>query len=196
MSAPMNPFYPPPRRPSVIEVTGLELHRPTCATRLHVCLSLSYLMRSRTRLTWTACHLEPRGVRIPRSTAEAYDTNAGPGCGREIALRSLLFRGSARRLAFNDEATHEATPHHTRAVALPLVPVCLQRTERSKNMARFYSLDVEPDLFGRVAVVHRRGRIGTAGRTRMDEHPDEGRAVAALVRLEASKRRRGYRLSR
>ena len=80
-----------------------------------------------------------------------------------------------------------------RQLALPLEPMRLQRTEPAKNMARFYSLDLERDLFGRVVVVRCWGRIGTAGRTRLDEHPNEGRAVAALVKLEASKRKRGYR---
>jgi predicted DNA-binding WGR domain protein len=78
-------------------------------------------------------------------------------------------------------------------LALPLTATSLQRVDPSRNMAKFYSLEVERDLFGRVVVVRRWGRIGTAGKTRLDEHPDEGRAVAALVKLEASKRRRGYR---
>jgi predicted DNA-binding WGR domain protein len=63
-------------------------------------------------------------------------------------------------------------------------------------MARFYALAVERDLFGRVVVVRQWGRIGTAGRTRLDEYPDEGRAVAAMTKLEASKRNRGYRFHR
>jgi predicted DNA-binding WGR domain protein len=57
----------------------------------------------------------------------------------------------------------------------------------------FYSMDVERDLFGCVVVVRRWGRIGTAGRTRMDEHPNEGRALAALAAIERQKRGRGYR---
>jgi predicted DNA-binding WGR domain protein len=69
----------------------------------------------------------------------------------------------------------------------------LQRIDPARNMARFYSMDVERDLFGRVVLVRRWGRIGTAGRTRMDEHHEEGRAFAALAAIEAQKRRRGYR---
>src|SRR5688500_3443251 len=80
-----------------------------------------------------------------------------------------------------------------RQLALQLEMPRLQRIEPSKNMARFYCLDIERDLFGRVVIVRRWGRIGTAGRVRMDEHPNEGRALAAVAKMEAAKRRRGYR---
>jgi predicted DNA-binding WGR domain protein len=72
-------------------------------------------------------------------------------------------------------------------------PVHLQRIDPKKNMARFYSMAVEKDLFGRVVLVRRWGRLGTAGRTRLDEHKGEVEALAALASLQASKRRRGYR---
>jgi len=68
----------------------------------------------------------------------------------------------------------------------------LRRINPERNMARFYSMDIERDLFGHVILVRRWGRIGTAGRTREEEHPDEGRAVAALVKLESRKQRHGY----
>src|SRR4051812_37996816 len=87
-----------------------------------------------------------------------------------------------------------SSPTKPAQLALPFLAASLRRVDPARNMARFYSLEVERDLFGRAVVVRRWGRIGTAGRTRVDEHPDEGRAVAALVKLEASKRRRGYRL--
>jgi predicted DNA-binding WGR domain protein len=82
-----------------------------------------------------------------------------------------------------------------RQLTLPFLAVSLRRLEPGRNVARFYALAVERDLFGRVVVVRQWGRIGTAGRTRLDEHPDEGRAVAAMTKLEASKRRRGYALT-
>ena len=88
--------------------------------------------------------------------------------------------------------------HHLRStppeqLALPFPAAGLRRVDPARNMARFYSMDVERDLFGRVVLVRRWGRIGTAGRTRLDEHPDEGRALAALLAIEARKKRRGYR---
>jgi predicted DNA-binding WGR domain protein len=63
-------------------------------------------------------------------------------------------------------------------------------------MARFYSLDVERDLFGRVVLVRRWGRIGTAGKVRLDEYEGEGAALVALHALERRKMRRGYRSGR
>jgi predicted DNA-binding WGR domain protein len=38
------------------------------------------------------------------------------------------------------------------------------------------------------------GRIGQGGQVRMDWFADEAQAIAALIKLEAAKRRRGYRV--
>lgn len=76
---------------------------------------------------------------------------------------------------------------------LPLWPVALRRVDPARNMRRFYSLDVERDLFGKVVLVRRWGQIGTAGTVRLDEYPEEGRAFAAMGALRARKVRRGYR---
>ena len=74
----------------------------------------------------------------------------------------------------------------------PARPVTLRRIDAAKNMARFYALEVERDLFGRVVLVRRWGRIGTAGKIRLDEHKGEGEAWTALQKLHAAKKRRGY----
>ncbi len=74
----------------------------------------------------------------------------------------------------------------------PSRPVTLRRIDPAKNMARFYALEVEPDLFGRVVLVRRWGRLGTAGKVRLDEHRGEGEAWAALQKLQTAKRRKGY----
>ena len=47
----------------------------------------------------------------------------------------------------------------------------LERVDRAKNMARFYVLSIEPTLFEDLALVRRWGRIGSAGRQRIDLHP-------------------------
>jgi predicted DNA-binding WGR domain protein len=70
--------------------------------------------------------------------------------------------------------------------------VVLRRIDLAKNMARFYSLEVERDLLGRVVLVRHWGRIGSAGKTRLDEHRGEGEAFAALQALQTVKRRKGY----
>jgi predicted DNA-binding WGR domain protein len=87
--------------------------------------------------------------------------------------------------------------HHFRTsapaqLALPFPAASLQRVDPSKNAARFYSMDVERDLFGHVVLVRRWGRRGSSGKVRLDEHPDEGKALAALMAIQARKKRRGY----
>ena len=42
----------------------------------------------------------------------------------------------------------------------------LERVDRTKNMARYYVLSVEPTLFAEWSLVRRWGRTGGAGRTR------------------------------
>jgi predicted DNA-binding WGR domain protein len=88
--------------------------------------------------------------------------------------------------------------HHFRTttptqLALPFPATRLWRVDRAQNAARFYSMDVERDLFGRVVLVRRWGRLGTFGKVRLDEHPDEGKALQALRAIEARKKQGGYR---
>ena len=56
----------------------------------------------------------------------------------------------------------------------PSQPVTLRKIDPAKNMARFYALEVERNLFGRVVLARGWGRIGTAGKIRLDEHTGEG----------------------
>ena len=69
----------------------------------------------------------------------------------------------------------------------------LRRVEPDQNVARFYALMIERDLFGRIVLVRHWGRIGTRGRERTDSHDDETAAAKTLMKLAAMKRRRGYR---
>jgi predicted DNA-binding WGR domain protein len=69
----------------------------------------------------------------------------------------------------------------------------LRRVAPEQNVARFYALMIERDLFGRIILVRRWGRIGTRGRERTDSHDDETAAAKSLAKLAATKRRRGYR---
>jgi predicted DNA-binding WGR domain protein len=79
------------------------------------------------------------------------------------------------------------------SVAAPAQPVTLRKVNPSRNMARFYSLEVERDLFGRVVLVRRWGNIGGTGKTRFDKHNGEGEALVALTALKTAKQRKGYR---
>ena len=75
-------------------------------------------------------------------------------------------------------------------------PLLLHRIDPTRNMARFYRLSIEPNLFGGVSLVRTWGRIGGASRTMIElqETPREGeRRRDALERM---KRRRGYKESR
>jgi predicted DNA-binding WGR domain protein len=69
----------------------------------------------------------------------------------------------------------------------------LRRIDEAQNLFRFYALDIEQDLFGKTLLARRWGRIGTYGRARFDEYPDEGAAQVALAAMALAKQRRGYR---
>ncbi|MDT1064184.1 WGR domain-containing protein [Paracoccus sp. CPCC 101403] len=68
----------------------------------------------------------------------------------------------------------------------------LRRIDPERNMRRFYRLSVEPDLFGGACLVREWGRMGRSGQCLSEPHADEGKAINALLRRAATKRRRGY----
>ncbi len=69
----------------------------------------------------------------------------------------------------------------------------IERTQPSKNMARFYALSIEPSLFGKASLVRRWGRIGTTGREKIHLFEDEAAALAVFLQVARQKRQRGYR---
>jgi predicted DNA-binding WGR domain protein len=72
--------------------------------------------------------------------------------------------------------------------------VILERTDPTKNAARYYVLSVEPTLFARNTFVRRWGRIGSAGRQRLEFFDNRDLAGLALETWLARKRKRGYML--
>ena len=70
--------------------------------------------------------------------------------------------------------------------------VHLRRIDSTRNMRRFYRLDVQPDLFGGVLLVMEWGRIGARGRMVAEPYDSEALAAVALQRQAERKRRRGY----
>jgi predicted DNA-binding WGR domain protein len=70
--------------------------------------------------------------------------------------------------------------------------VHLRRVDPSRNMSRFYRLDVQPDLFGSVLLVKEWGRIGAQGRMVAQSYDSEALAAITLQRQTERKRRRGY----
>ncbi|GEO19143.1 WGR domain-containing protein [Microvirga aerophila] len=76
---------------------------------------------------------------------------------------------------------------------LPFSSMSLRRIETEANYHRFYALELERDLFGQTLLARRWGRIGTCGKARFDQYPDEEAARAALAALVLAKQKRGYR---
>lgn len=70
--------------------------------------------------------------------------------------------------------------------------VFMRREDPSQNICRFYSMSLQPDLFGGASLVREWERIGVAGQVRIDPHVDEGRAVDALSDLMLANKKRGY----
>ena len=71
-------------------------------------------------------------------------------------------------------------------------PIHLRRIDPGQNMRRFYTLSVQPTLFGGAALVRAWGRIGTHGQSKMETFDRPEEAGGAFVRLAGTKRRRGY----
>lgn len=69
----------------------------------------------------------------------------------------------------------------------------IERIEPEKNMARFYTLTVQPTLFGEMSLVRCWGRIGTHGQQKLHVCEDEKRAIELFLKLLLQKRKRGYR---
>ncbi|NSY14930.1 WGR domain-containing protein [Agrobacterium vitis] len=69
----------------------------------------------------------------------------------------------------------------------------IERTDRARNMARFYALSIEPNLFGEACLTRRWGRIGTAGQGLIHHFKLEKDAVVLFLELLRQKRGRGYR---
>ena len=65
----------------------------------------------------------------------------------------------------------------------------LRRLEPDRNMARFYIMVLQPDLFGGVDLVREWGRIGSPGRVFISHHEDRDQAMDALVGHFRAKRR-------
>lgn len=73
-----------------------------------------------------------------------------------------------------------------------MTAVTLYRTDPARNMARYYRLDVQRDLFGAWCCIREWGGLGRAGQTRSSPYPTPSEAQAALDRVRLIKERRGY----
>ena len=71
----------------------------------------------------------------------------------------------------------------------------VERTDDAPNMARFYAMTIEPNLFGEVCLTRRWGRIGAQGQMKIQHFASERDAVATFLDLLRQKRNRGYRIT-
>ncbi len=75
-------------------------------------------------------------------------------------------------------------PHHT----------YLTKVDPSANQYRYYSLRVDPDLFGRWSLFRQWGRLDyEGGSIRMDSFESEAEAITSLLKITRQKLGRGYR---
>lgn len=67
-----------------------------------------------------------------------------------------------------------------------------ERIDPSRNMARFYALEIVEDMFGTVFIERRWGRVGTTGQKKIEFLNDGLERVEHMSRLAHQKQRRGY----
>jgi predicted DNA-binding WGR domain protein len=81
------------------------------------------------------------------------------------------------------------------AMLLQPYQLYVERTDEARNMARFYAMTIEPDLFGEICLTRRWGRIGAQGQMKVQHFASERDAVATFLDLLRRKRSRGYRVT-
>jgi len=70
--------------------------------------------------------------------------------------------------------------------------IYLERMDTSKNMARYYAMDISATLFGQACLTRRWGRIGAHGQSKMQVFAREEEAALLFLDLLRLKQSRGY----
>jgi predicted DNA-binding WGR domain protein len=99
------------------------------------------------------------------------------------------------RWSLNDsKLSLDGGPHKHDHISMITQPYHLyvERTDASKNMARFYAMAIGPNLFGEACLTRCWGRIGTRGQTMCQHFASEREAVTLFLDLLRQKRQRGY----
>jgi len=73
-----------------------------------------------------------------------------------------------------------------------MTTVQLRRLDPARNMARFYLMNVQQNLFGQWWFVREFGRIGSPGRVMQIPYPSLDEAAAAHAKAWKAKLKRGY----
>jgi len=69
----------------------------------------------------------------------------------------------------------------------------VERTDATKNVARYYAMVIEPTLFGTACLTRRWGRIGSSGQQKVHHFDREEEAVRLFLDLLRLRRAHGYR---
>ncbi len=69
----------------------------------------------------------------------------------------------------------------------------IERRDATCNMARFYSIEIDSNLFGEICLIRRWGRIGARGQSAAHQFSREDDAIRLFLDLTRRKLRRGYR---
>ncbi|MGR9200170.1 WGR domain-containing protein [Rhizobium leguminosarum] len=69
----------------------------------------------------------------------------------------------------------------------------VERSDASRNMARYCAMSIEPNLFGDICLLRKLGRIGAKGQKVVHHFGREEEAVLLFLDLLRQKRKRGYR---
>lgn len=80
----------------------------------------------------------------------------------------------------------------TRVMIVQPYHLYIERTDPTRNMARFYAMQISLSLFGDACLTRSWGRIGTSGRTMVHHFEREEEAVNVFLALTREKRARGY----
>jgi len=70
--------------------------------------------------------------------------------------------------------------------------ISLERRDAARNMARYYCLTVERNLFGEFSLVRTWGRFGKRSQEKIELHLTEQDAQVAMARKVQQKQRKGY----
>ena len=118
----------------------------------------------------------------------ALADNGGSSCGPRLINVMNRLRQTDSKLSLDGSWTRT----HIVLMEADSRPVALERRQPGRNMARFYLLELDLDLFGTVLARRCWGRIGSTGRSLAVPFPSTTSALEELRRLERLKRRRGY----
>jgi len=115
---------------------------------------------------------EPNG-----SVTNTFITNMN----RSVATDSKLSLDADRRIS--DSAQMITQPYH----------LYVERTDPTRNMARYYAMEISMTLFGEACLTRSWGRIGKSGQKMTHHFKREEEAVDLFLDLLRQKRARGYR---